>query len=859
MTGLPTGTVTLLFTDIEGSTQLARSLGARYDRLLAAHRRLVRAAVAAHGGEEVDSQGDAFFVVFERAHDAVAAAADAQRALKEQAAAEGGAPVRVRMGIHTGEPSLTDEGYYVGVDLSRAARICAAAHGEQVLISSPTRELVTDAFETHDLGEHLLKDIDAPERLFQLIGDGLTDTFPPPRARSPGNLPRVGSTFVGRDRDVDELGALLVGDGQMVTLTGSGGVGKTRLALECARRLRAAFRDGTFFIPLAAAAAEADVVAAIAAALEIDEQAAEPLLETLARRLRDSEALLVLDNFESVVRAAPLVSELVQRCPRLKVLTTSRERLHLRDETEFRLEPLAVDDAATLFAERSAAARAGVDLDARQREVVTEICQRLDGLPLALELAAARARVLPLPTILARLEQRLPFLTGGPRDLPERHQTLAATIEWSYFLLDDEERTMLVALTVFVGDASLDAAERIASPPTRALEVLSSLCDKSLLVARATDDGEPRFTMLETIREYGLERLRADGREDEVRRLHADYFLELAERAEPELMGGGQAAWLRRLAAEHENLRAALSWAAEVGEDATLLRLASALWRFWFIRGHLTEGRRWLTLAVEQREGANQATLARALQGASTLAAVAGELETARSFATDRLEVCRSMGVDAEVASALSSLANVTAATGANDAAAELYEQAATHARRSGERPVLASVMSNLGYLSLLKEDPSAALATCREAAALFEELELDADSAGAWLNVAAALLMLHRPEDVGAPLLRGLSRYVELQHTDGISYCLDAAAALAVQRKELHTAALLVGAADAARRVTGGLPPPVEGRLRDLTLIELDSALGVESADAARAEGAALPLEAGVIAAEAVARRTRV
>ena len=354
MTGLPSGTVTLLFTDIEGSTQLARKLGPRYDELLAGHRRLLRDAIASHGGTEVDTQGDAFFVVFAGAHGAVAAAADMQRAFAEQSTDDA---VRVRIGIHTGEPTLTADGYYVGVDLTRASRICAAAHGEQVLLSHVTRDLVLDEVETRDLGEHLLKDIDAPERLFQLLGTGLRSDFPPPRARAPGNLPRIRSLFVGRERELEEIAKLLSGTGQMVTLTGSGGVGKTRLALERARFSRDAFRDGTFFIGLASARSEADVASAIARALDIDEQAGEPLLETLARRLRDSEALLVLDNFESVVTAAPFVSELVTRCPKLKVLSTSRERLHLRDEREFRLEPLPTVAAEELFADRAAVSR----------------------------------------------------------------------------------------------------------------------------------------------------------------------------------------------------------------------------------------------------------------------------------------------------------------------------------------------------------------------------------------------------------------------------------------------------------------------------------------------------------------------
>ncbi len=857
MTGLPSGTVTLLFSDIEGSTKLVRRLGVRYEQLLAAHREVMRDAISAHGGAEVDTQGDAFFVAFERAHDAVGAAADVQRELERREAADDAA-VRVRMGIHTGEPSLAAEGFYVGVDLTRGARICASAHGGQVLLSGVTRDLVLDEFETRDLGEHLLKGIDAPERLFQLLGPGLRDGFPPPRARSPGNLPRLRSTFVGRERELQELEALLAGAATMVTLTGSGGVGKTRLAIETARRLGESFRDGTFFVGLAAAASEADVASALAHALDIEEGPGEPLAVTLAHRLRESETLLVLDNFESVVGAAPFVSELVERCPKLKVLTTSRERLHLRDEHEFRLEPLRERDAELLFVDRAAANRPRGELDSKHRDVVSEICRRLEGLPLALELAAARTRLLSLPAILDRLERRLAFLTGGARDLPERQRTLAATIEWSYLLLDGDERSTFLTLAVFVGGASLEAVEHVAPSSAPALEVITSLCDKSLLVSRTADDGAPRFTMLETIREYALERLHEDGNGLTERRGHAEYLVDLAERAAPELQGAHQAAWLRRLAAEHVNLRAALSWESDIGDDAMLLRLASALWRFWFIRGHLTEGRTWLERAVERRDGAEPEALARALFGASTLAAAAGDLESARSLAADRLVVCRSMGDDADIASALSNLANVTAAAGESDAAAELYGEAASHARRAGARPVLASVVSNLGYLSLLRDDPAAALATCREAAALFEELNDEVEAAGAWLNVAVALLLLRRPDDAAAPLARSLGRYAELQHADGLSYCLDAAASLAVQRDDLHTAGLLAGAAGAARIRTQGLPPPVERRLREQALAEIEPALGPDAYASATREGEALPLTAAVAAAQTIATGTR-
>jgi predicted ATPase/class 3 adenylate cyclase len=842
--GLPSGTITLLFTDIEGSTRLVREHGPAYDALLGEHRRALRDAIAAHYGAEVDSQGDAFFVAFARAHDAVAAAAAAQRALAT-------GPVRVRMGIHTGEPLLTTGGYYVGLDLSRAARICAAAHGGQVLLSAATRDLVADEVEVRDLGEHLLKDIEAPERLFQLVVPGLETRLQPPRAPTPGNLPRPRTGFVGRWRELHEIADLLA-IAPVVTLTGSGGVGKTRLALEAAHQLREHFHDGTFFVSLVSAASPAEVALALADALGVDEHPDEPLLRSVEGRLHGRQILLVLDNCESVPDVAPLVADLVDRCPQAKVLATSRDLLHVRAEHEYRLAPLVHEDAATLFSARAAAARPGLDLGAADLDVVEAICRRLDGLPLAIELAAARIRVLPLAGILDRLEERLPFLVGGAHDLPERQRTLAATIDWSYVSLTSEEQELLLALSVFTGGASLEAAERRASGGD-ALDLLTSLRDKSLLVAQVADDGTPRFSMLETIREYVLRQLRERGGEHAERAFHATYLVELAEQAAPELTGSRQVYWLRRLESEHDNLRAAFSWGEEAGEDAIFLRLAAALWRFWFIRGHISEGRRWLARAIVNSDGADQATLARAFFGASTLAAAAGDLEEAHVFAANRLEVCTSLGDDAELPSALSALANIAAAQGASDEAAELYERAAAAARHTGARPALANVMSNLGYLALLRGDHENALETCREAAALFEELDMQDDVAGAWLNVAAAFILCGDLGGAGNALARSLDRYVDLQHFDGVSYCLDAAATIALRGDELRRAAILAGAAAAARQRTGGLPPPLEQRLRDETLAGLEAALGDEYA-VAYAEGAELELETAVENARALA-----
>ncbi|MDQ2910557.1 MAG: adenylate/guanylate cyclase domain-containing protein [Actinomycetota bacterium] len=539
MAALPSGTVTFLFTDIEGSTRLLHELGGDYADALLEHRRLLREAFERHAGVEVDTQGDAFFVAFARASDAVASAAEAQRALQ-------GGPIRVRMGIHTGEPSLSGEGY-VGLDVHRASRICGAGHGGQVLIAKTTCDLLDSSFELLDLGEHRLKDIGEPVWIFQLGGG----EFPPLRSLSNTNLPLPSSSFVGRERELAELRVLLLRDDvRLLTLTGAGGSGKTRLSLELGFGLLEEFANGVFIVQLAPLTDTALVVPAIAQVLGVRELAGRPLLANLQEHLADKRLLLVVDNCEHLLEAAPLLSELLAAAPELTVLATSRERLHLSGENDFPLAPLVADEAVELFAARAKAATPSFALDGNRADVA-EICRRLDGLPLAVELAAARVKLLSTAKLLERLEQRLPLLVGGARDAPERQRTLRATIEWSYELLEPEEQELFARLAVFAGGCTLEAAEGVGQAD---LETVSSLVDKSLL--RQSGD---RFWMLETIREYALERLEQSGEAEEQRRRHSKFFLGLGHQAHEGLRGVDEARWLEVLEAEHDNLRAVLS------------------------------------------------------------------------------------------------------------------------------------------------------------------------------------------------------------------------------------------------------------------------------------------------------------
>jgi predicted ATPase len=558
---LPTGVVTFLFTDIEGSTRLIEELGEdAYIRALAEHRRLLREAFAAHGGVEVDTQGDAFLYSFADAGAALAAAADGQQTLSP-------GPVRVRMGLHTAESRLTGEGYG-GRELHRAARIAASGHGGQIVLSAATRALVAD--DLTELGEHRLKDFAEPVALFQ-VG---AEPFPPLKTISNTNLPRPASSFVGRERERGELVSLLSNGTRLVTLSGPGGSGKTRLAIEAAAELVPAFKGGVFWVGLAALREPALVAEAIGETLGAK--------NGLAEHIAERELLLLLDNFEQVVEAAPELAELLEGCPRLKLLVTSRELLRIRGEVDYPVAPLETPDAVELFC-----ARAQLEPD----DAIRELCRHLDDLPLALELAAARTRVLSPTQILERLSQRLDLLQGG-RDVDPRQQTLRATIAWSHDLLDEGERALFTRLAVFRGGCTLDSAERVA---TADIGTLQSLIDKSLL--RHTNE---RFWMLETILEYAGECLAASGEETELGPRHAEYFLAYAEDARGPVTQDYSRDYSARIEAEQDNLRRALEWARDVDDGETLSRLAAALADHWSTRGFHREARVWLTLALER-------------------------------------------------------------------------------------------------------------------------------------------------------------------------------------------------------------------------------------------------------------------
>jgi predicted ATPase/class 3 adenylate cyclase len=610
---LPSGTITFLFTDVEGSTKLLHSLGAEgYAEALAEHRRVIRDACASEGGVEVDTQGDAFFFAFPTAPGAIGAASDFTEALAS-------GPIAVRVGLHTGTPLLTDEGY-VGGDVNRAARIAAAGHGGQVLVSSSTAQLVD--VDLTDLGEHRLKDLSEPERIHQL-GDG---DFPALKSLYRTNLPVPATPFLGRERELGEVVELLTADDiRLVTLTGPGGTGKTRLALQAAAEASESFPDGVFWVPLASLRDPGLVLPTLARTLTLTEEPGRTLEETLATHLGGKRLLLLLDNVEHLLPSAAERIGALRSSNGSLVLVTSRERLRIGGEQTWPVPPLDEGDGTELFVARARA----INPSFAETPAVHELCARLDELPLAIELAAARTAVFSAEQLLDRISQRLDLLRGD-RDADPRQQTLRTTIEWSHDLISADEKRLFARLAVFVGGCTYDAAEEVSGADA---DTLQSLLDKSL-VRRRDADIKPRYWMLETIREFAAERLAHSGEAEELRTRHAEYFLALAESLPRDVPVSRE--WLDDIEIEHDNVRAALDRLAAAGDTQFVLRLAGALWRLWGVRGYHIEGMQRLEQALASDTTATSAR-ARALTGAVGLAVDVKEYKQGRHYADEAL------------------------------------------------------------------------------------------------------------------------------------------------------------------------------------------------------------------------------
>ncbi len=878
MFGLPTGTVTFLFTDVEGSTRLLGRLGSdRYAATLALHHRLLRAAFAAHGGVEITNQGDGFFAAFRSAGDGVAAAAAVQRNLAAQEWAEG-EEVRVRIGVHTGEPLVSGEDY-VGIDVHRAARISASAHGGQVVLSQTTADLLGERLppgvSVRTLGERRLKDLTRPQRLYQLLIEGLPTEFPPLMTLElrRTNLPAQPTPLVGREGELREIGRLLDRDEtRLLTLTGAGGTGKTRLGLQAAAEAIDRFPDGVYVVFLASVAEPGAVPQAIADALGVAESGSSRLDDLLADHLSQRQLLVVLDNFEHLLGAASRVAELLESAAGLRLLVTSRAPLRVRAEREFAVQPLGLPDprrpstpdsllrcdATSLFVERARAVDRDFVVTSESAEAIASICARLDGLPLAIELAAARVRILPPPALAERLDHRLTLLTSGALDLPERQQTLRGTIDWSYRLLAEGQRRLFDRLAVFPGGCTLAAAKTVCDPDSAlgidVLDGISSLVENSLLRQEHEREGEPRFSMLETVREFAQARLDESDEDAAVRRRHADYFLTVAERAGRELRGPQASSWLDRIGADHENLRAALGWAGETGNVELQLRMGAALWIYWLARGHLTEGRRWLAVALESGHAQPPGARADALVASAALMLNQGEREATRAAAEESLALYEELGNSAGIARSLTLLGHVADNAGNSDRGRELHELSVVAARQGGDRWDLAVALNNLGERLLNIGDPAAAIDIWQEALPVSRELG-NAGVTGRILDGLGFAAIAEGRRDAAESWLReALEVFVDIEDRLCIGGVLMGMSAVAAVSADAPRAARLLGAADALHDEVEDelMPDEFRTRLLERTLAAIRAALGETAAADALAEGRAMSLEQAVDEARA-------
>ncbi|MGE0545042.1 MAG: tetratricopeptide repeat protein [Dehalococcoidia bacterium] len=683
----------------------------------------------------------------------------------------------------------------------------------------------------------------------------------------PCKLPRPPTSLIGREREREAVsGQLRRAEVQLLTLTGAGGVGKTRLALAIAEDLLADCEDGVYFVDLAPIADPTLVPSAIAGALDIGETARRSLIESLVDHLRGRSLLLVLDNFEQVLAAAPLLTDLLTACPKLKLLVTSRAALRLSGEHEFPVPPLQLPDpkrlpdlealsqyeAVTLFIQRAQAARPDFQVTNASAPAVAELCARLDGLPLAIELAAARVKLLSPQALLARLGRRLTLLTGGGRDLPARQQTLRGTIAWSYNLLEPDECVLFARLAVFAGGCSLDAAEAVCDIDQdlslAVLDGLAVLVDQSLVRQAEGPEGEPRFAMLETIREYAAERLDVSGDTEAVRRRHAEYFMALAEQAASELVGPRQAAWLDRLEREHDNLRAALGWALERDQGELGLRLAAALWRFWELRGHLTEGQEWLERTLAHRPEAPTSARAKALNGAGNLAHKRGEFERAEAWYEEALSLWRELGDRRNVAVALHNLGVSALKRRDFERAEALHSESLAIARELGDQPTVAISINLWGVLARNRGDNERARACYEESLALFRALGDNANVALVLNNLARVERDLEDWERAAALCAESLALFQELGDRQGLAWVLSNLAIMAQRRGAWEQSARLHGATESLREAVGSSDvfnfSPIEQGARETAVAATRAQLGDAAFAAAIAAGRATPPE---------------
>ncbi|MEZ0240801.1 MAG: adenylate/guanylate cyclase domain-containing protein [Chloroflexota bacterium] len=889
----PAGTLTFLFTDIEGSTRLEQDLGRdAYAELRERHRRLLRAAFGAHGGVEQGTQGDSFFVVFGSAREALLAAIEAQRSLAKESWPAGVA-VQVRMGLHAGEADVAG-GSLVGIDINRADRIAATGHGGQIVVSDSVRGLagasLPDGVSLRSLGSHRLKDLRAPESLWQVVAEGLAPEFPALKSidARPNNLPTQLSSFVGREAELEEAGRLLAAN-RLLTLTGPGGTGKTRLSLQVAANAADDYPDGIFFVALETVREPALVAARLLSAVGLPETGTRPAETVLREWLAEKRVLFVLDNLEQVLGAGPVIADLLRAAPGLKVLATSRAALRVSGEQEYpvpglptppdpslltaleraqlseaerTLDPaiLTTYEAVRLFIARASAVRPGFSVTNENAPAVAAICARLHGMPLAIELAAARVKLLSPDAILARLEDQLSLLAAGSRDLPVRQQTLRGAIAWSYDILDESCRLLLDRLSVFEGPFELEAAEAIGGPAAElgqeVLDGLVSLADQSL-IRTIEEGGEPSFQLLETIREFAAEMLDRRGDRAELQRRHAAWYLGFARRAAAELSGDDQRAWLERFEQAHDNIRAVLDRAVAAGDAETAIGLAFAAWRFWQKRGHLYEARRRLDTMVEAEWSRRDPALrARLMEARGGVAWWQGDIAGMRPAYQEAVAIWRSMNDPAELANALYNYSFVFSVPEQTDAGPNVdtdptgeglatLEEALELYRQLGDERGEANVLWGMGNRLYFKDSVDAGAHDFALALEKFRHVGDRTMEAWSLHQLGGALLRRGRPEESRPHLRHALRHFYEASDTAGITLVLDDLSAQALADDDPARAARLRGAARSLTSSTGAtLASFVDDWIEQYVRPNVRTAVPPEELERLAREGAEMKLD---------------
>lgn len=816
---LPTGTVTFMFTDIEGSTVLVRQFGdTEYTRILERHNEIIRAALAGHGGREVATEGDSFFAVFRDPAGAIAAGVDIQSAVSAERW-HPDAKLRVRIGIHSGNGVL-GAANYVGVDVHRAQRVAAAAHGGQVLVSSITALLVGDRVPTgvslRDLGRHKLPGFDRPDTLYQLGADGLEENFPPPTGSvSTSRLPDPLSEFVGREEEL-ERGEETLRTHRLLTLTGPGGTGKTRLSIELGRRVEATFDDGAFFIPLATILDPDLIASKVLEGMGLETAAGIDPVTHLQRYLAERDVLLILDNFEHLLPGASIVSTLLSAAPGLKVVTTSRIPLRISGEREFPVPSLDVPDAnvrfsevglapsVRLFASRAAAVRPDFELNQTNIDTVSSIARSLDGLPLAIELAASRMRSLTPEVILERLSNRL--LSSSSPDLPERQRSIVNAIGWSYDFLDEPTRRLFEKLSVFAGTFTLDHAEAVCGLEEDGVDVLDGMTQlvESSLIHQIESAGTPRFRMLTVIREYGYAALVARGIETEVQDRHAEVFLNLAEMADREILTSRQLHWLDRLSIDHDNLRAAIDHSIHHKDVSVALGFAGCLWRFWQVRGLLVEGRKHIERALSLEEGEDKIARAHALTGLAGLMYWQGEWQGTLEPYQEALELFRVVGDDADISEALYNLSFPLMYSGDIDGAEECLRESLRLSERIERKIGVGRAYWGLGEIAVFRQQWPEVVDWNKRAAEEFLALDAPFDLGWSWFMVAHGHAKENQSDAAEPYLERTLEIFAATTDLSALTLIFEALSLAALRREDRARAARLIGAAHRLKADTG-------------------------------------------------------